>query len=69
MPNRFSQLREEKGLSQLALQEKVHIDQTTLSRYETGDRLPTTDNLIILADFYDVSTDYLLSRTNIRRYP
>ena len=66
MSNRFRMLRKEKGLSQIALQNAVHIDQSTLSRYETGERLPTAENLLILAEFYGVSTDFLLSRSDLR---
>ena len=39
------------------------IDQSLLSKYESGERTPTTDNLLILADYYQVSIDYLLCRT------
>lgn len=42
------------------------IEQAILSKYENGSRMPTTENLIILADFFNVSIDYLLCRTEVR---
>ena len=56
-------LRKERGLTQIALQMATGIDQTLLSKFETGERLPTTDALIVLADYFNVSIDYLLCRT------
>ena len=51
-------------MTQIAVQMATGIDQALLSKYETGDRIPTTENLVILADLYDVSIDYLLCRTD-----
>ena len=56
-------LRKERGLTQIALQMATGIDQALLSKFETGERLPTTDALIVLADYFNVSIDYLLCRT------
>jgi transcriptional regulator with XRE-family HTH domain len=50
-------------MTQIAVQMATGIDQALLSKYETGDRTPTTENLVILADLYGVSIDYLLCRT------
>ena len=63
MPNNLRKLRRERGLTQLALQTKTGIEQALLSKYETGQRVPPTETLILLADFYGVSIDYLLGRT------
>lgn len=43
---------------------KTGIEQSLLSKYETGERIPPTETLIKLADLYDVSIDYLLGRTD-----
>lgn len=43
---------------------KTGIEQALLSKYETGERIPTTEALIKLADFYNVSIDYILCRTD-----
>lgn len=64
MRNNLRKLRRERGLTQIGLQMKTGIEQALLSKYETGDRIPPTDALIILADFYGVSIDYILCRTD-----
>lgn len=63
MKNNLRKLRKEHGLTQIGLQMKTGIEQALLSKYETGDRIPPTDALLILADFYAVSIDYILCRT------
>ena len=40
------------------------IEQALLSKYENGERIPPTETLVLLADFYNVSIDYILCRTN-----
>jgi transcriptional regulator with XRE-family HTH domain len=64
MNNNLKKLRKENGLTQLSLQMKTGIEQALLSKYETGDRIPPTETLVILADFYNVSIDYILCRTD-----
>lgn len=64
MTNNLRKLRKERKLTQIALQMKTGIEQSLLSKYETGERIPPTDALLILADFYGVSIDYILCRTN-----
>lgn len=49
---------------------ETSISQSMLSKYENGELLPTTENLIILADFYNTSLDYLMDLTDCKdRYP
>lgn len=57
-------LRQQRGLTQLALQMKTGIDQAIISKYESGERMPTVENLMLLADFFDTSLDYLMGRTD-----
>lgn len=64
MKNNLRKLRKARGLTQISLQMKTGIEQALLSKYETGDRIPPTDALLILADFYGVSIDYILCRTD-----
>lgn len=64
MQNRLRELRKNRKLTQLSLQMKTGIEQALISKYETGERIPPTDTLIILADFYNVSIDYILCRTD-----
>ena len=64
MKNNLKKIRKEKGLTQLAVQMRTGIEQALISKYESGDRIPPTDTLLTLADFYGVSIDYLLCRTD-----
>ena len=63
MKNNLKKLRKERGLTQIALQMKTGIEQALLSKFENGERVPPTDALIRLADFYGVSMDYIMCRT------
>ena len=64
MGNNLKKLRKEKGLSQIAMQIETGIDQALISKFENGDRIPPTDTLILLADFFNTNIDYLLDRTD-----
>jgi len=64
MENRLYQLRKSKGISQITVQMDTGIDQSLLSKFEKGVRIPPTETLIKLADFYNVSIDYILYRTD-----
>ena len=64
MGKNLRKLRKEKGLTQIGLQMQTGIDQALLSKYETGEKLPTTDNLIVLADFFNTNIDYISDRTD-----
>lgn len=63
MENNLRILRNQRGLSQIAVQMETGIEQALLSKYETGARIPPTEALMILSDFYEVSIDYILKRT------
>lgn len=63
--NRLKYLRKSRGLTQIALQMKTGIDQALLSKFENGERIPPTDTLMLLADFYGVSMDYIMMRTSV----
>lgn len=62
--SRLKELREEKGLSLQALSKIVGISDSSLGRWERDENDITGDNLIILANFFGVSTDYLLGRVD-----
>ncbi len=62
----LKRIRKENNLTQLALQLKTGIDQATISKYETGERVPTVENLCILADFFGTSLDFLMDRTDVK---
>lgn len=56
--------------TQLKVQMETGIPQSMLSKYETGDLMPTTENLVILAKFYNTSLDFLMDMTDERKpYP
>lgn len=57
---RLKELREAKGLSQTQLANELGISQQAYARYEKGDRKPKISTLIKLADYFDVSVDYLI---------
>lgn len=63
-PNRISSLRIQNNLTQKELAEKIKINHTVLSRMETGERPIKDDELLKLADYFDVTTDYLLGRSS-----
>lgn len=68
--NRLRDLREDRDLKQRDLAALVQVHQTTYSDYELGRLNIPIPVLHILADFYNVSVDYLLCRTNEKRpYP
>ena len=60
---RLKEIRKAKGISQLKLATDLHTNQNTISRYETGEREPGLAELIRIADYFNVSVDYLLGRT------
>ena len=64
MKFRLKELRRERGLSQLQLALKLDMNQNTISRYESLEREADYATLIKFADFFDVSLDYLLGRSN-----
>lgn len=61
---RLRQLREERGISQLKLAMDLSMNQNTISRYETGIHQADYETLIKLANYFDVSIDYLLEQTD-----
>ena len=64
MYKRLRDLREDKDLNQTQVAKFLGMSQTGHSKYETGENDIPTSILIKLADFYDVSIDYLLEQTN-----
>ena len=63
MKNNLKKLRKERNLTQVSLQMQTGIEQALLSKFERGERIPPTESLVVLADFYGVSIDYILCRT------
>ena len=68
--NHLKKLRLEKGLTQLSLQMQTGIEQSLISKYKSGERVPPTETLMLLADFFHTSMDYIIERTEVRKpYP
>lgn len=64
MQNNLLKLRKAKGITQIALQMATGIEQALISKFENGERTPPTETLMVLADFYNVSMDYIMCRTD-----
>ena len=62
--DRLKRLRKERKLTQTELGNIINVTKVSISGYENGDRTPDTDNLRRLADFFGVTTDYLLGRSD-----
>ena len=60
LSQRLKELREERGLNQTELSKQINVSQPTIARWEAGDRAPSIDMLILLAQFFKCSTDYLV---------
>ncbi len=65
---RLRELRKAKGLSQLRLAMELGLNQNSISRYESGVREADYQTLISIADYFHVSIDYLLERTDDPRF-
>ena len=63
---RLKILRQEKKLLQKDVAQAINVGRTTYVKYENGDSEPSMKILVALATFFDVSTDYLLEKTNDR---
>ena len=61
---RLRELREAKGYTQLKVAMDLNMNQNSVSRYESGQREAGYDLLIRFADYYGVSVDYILGRTD-----
>ena len=61
---RLKELRKKRHISQIKLAIDLNVNQNTISRYENGEREAGYSMLIAIADYFDVSVDYLLGRTD-----
>ena len=66
MDFRLKKLRKERRISQLKLALDLNMNQNTISRYENLEREADYETLIAIADYFDVSIDYLLGRRDER---
>lgn len=64
----LKRLREEKGLTMAELGKAIGKGTTTIADMESGARLPKIDTAKTLANYFDVSVDYLVGETSVRNY-
>ena len=62
----LAELRQEQGLSQRELAERLHLAGSTISNYETGSHYPDLEKICLIAEYFDVNADYLLGRSRVR---
>ena len=62
---RLRQLRTARDLSQLEFSKQIRLSKSSINMYERGEREPGLETLERIADYFNVSIDYLLERTNI----
>lgn len=67
--SRLKDLREDMDLKQKQIADIIKTTQQQYSKYEIGERLIPIDKLIILANYYNVSLDYIVGRTNNKKRP
>ena len=66
MKNRLKELRTSKGLSMREAAKQLELPPTTYCNWENGEREPNSEMMVRLADFYGVSIDYMIGRTDER---
>ena len=62
---RLKSIRKSKNLTQKEVAESIKITERSYQRYEANEQKPTHERLVIIADFFDVSLDYLLGRKDL----
>lgn len=66
--NRIKELRLAHGWLQSDLAQKLHTGKHTISRYETGDRCPDLETVMLLCDIFGCTADYLLGRSEVETF-
>ena len=59
-------LRKQKGITQQDMADKLNTSRSCISNYESGNRQPDNETIKLIADYFDVSIDYLLGRSPIK---
>ena len=67
LSSRLSEIRKERKLTQSFLGKKIGLPQTTYSQYERGLTIPTSLKLLVIAEYYNISIDYLVGRINAKK--
>ncbi|MGJ0846552.1 helix-turn-helix domain-containing protein [Tissierella praeacuta] len=64
---RIKELIEENKINQKELADRIGVSEVTISRYMTGERKPSLDAIILIANYFDVSLDYLVGISKIKK--
>lgn len=64
IPDRLKELRANKSMTQRELANQLNISSSSIAMYETGQRMPDAEVLELFADYFNVTVDYLLGRTD-----
>lgn len=64
----LKELRLSKGITQVELAKQLGISRSTVGMYESGSREPDFETLELIADYFNIDTDYILGRTNKTTY-
>ena len=67
LSKRIRELRQEQNMTQHELASMLQVHRATVAGYETKDRQPHFDTVVKIADIFEVTTDYLLGRTDEKR--
>ena len=67
MNKKIKLLREAQGLTQKDVADRLGVYPSAVTRWESGEKRPDLVNLVKLADMFDVSLDYLMGRTEVRK--
>lgn len=65
----IAELRQDRGLRQKDLARVLHLAESSISNFETGQRLPKSDSICRICDYFNVSADYLLGRSEANLSP
>lgn len=66
LSSKLKQLREEKGMTQKELSEVLNISTSAYGYYEQGKSFPNLETILLLSEYYNVSIDYLLGKSNYK---
>jgi len=65
--NRIRNLRDSEDIQQVDFAKKIGVSNVVLSRYESGERKPDYETIVKIAEYFDVTTDYLLGKVDNRK--
>ena len=65
--DRMKQLQEESGMSHWQMERAIGLSKSSISAWIRGDIMPNSKSLILLCDYFDVSADWLLGRSDFRK--